>query len=470
MDRKIIFFELNEVPARIFDYYCARHPESLLAKRLSESRVYDTYAEDEYLSPWVTWPTVHRGVSDEKHTIRYFGQPLNEVDKEFPPVWQMCAARGISTGVFGSLHSYPPPQSYDGYSFYMPDTFAAGAECFPDSLRSFQEFNLTMVKSSARNVSTKLPWAAALNLLKNLPELGFKASTMVDTAGQLVSERLNSARKVRRRTYQVVLAFDIFMHELERTQPAFCTFFTNHVASSMHRYWAAAFPSDYNEFGFTEEWVKTYRDEIDFTMDKFEAFFRRLIEFTVRHPEYELWVATSMGQAATEAKPLNTQLYLTDLERFMRYFGMDSSMWERHPAMEPRVSVCVKPELHAQLIQKLAKVKIGAKPLQVEEVEGKFISMAFGHPNLRDQISLVTIDGADVPIEELGLSHVDIEDLSNSSAYHIPQGRLFIYDPKKREGGAAVKISTRDIAPSLLKNFGIAQPSYMKGSASLVQS
>ena len=43
-----------------------------------------------------------------------------------------------------------------------------------------------------------------------------------------------------RRTYQAGLAFDIFINFLQSTKPAFATFFTNHVASSMHRFWAAA--------------------------------------------------------------------------------------------------------------------------------------------------------------------------------------------------------------------------------------
>jgi hypothetical protein len=40
------------------------------------------------------------------------------------------------------------------------------------------------------------------------------------------------------------------MRQLERVQPWFTTFFTNHVASSMGRVWAASFP---------EEWIRTYR-------------------------------------------------------------------------------------------------------------------------------------------------------------------------------------------------------------------
>jgi hypothetical protein len=65
---KVILFELNEVPYKVIHHFCKLYPESNLAKVLSKGRKYETYAEDQgHLSPWVTWPTVHRGVTNEKH-------------------------------------------------------------------------------------------------------------------------------------------------------------------------------------------------------------------------------------------------------------------------------------------------------------------------------------------------------------------------------------------------------------------
>src|SRR5579859_1915845 len=147
MPGKIIFFELNEVPWRIIEYYRKANPDSTLAQILPESRVYDTFAEDTSLSPWITWPTVHRGVTDEKHGIHSFGQPLDDIDKEFPTIWQLLAGHGCKVGVFGSLHTYPLPGDLSNYAFFFPDVFAAGAECFPEKLSSFQDFNLTMSRA-----------------------------------------------------------------------------------------------------------------------------------------------------------------------------------------------------------------------------------------------------------------------------------------------------------------------------------
>lgn len=181
MDKRIILFELNEVPLRIIDQFCHWHPESALARTLPQCYQYETYAEDiGHLSPWKTWPTLHRGVTNDRHLIADFGQDLKEQDKEFPPIWKILVENGVKTGVCGSLHTYPPPENYENYSFFLPDTFAAGAECFPNKLELFQKFNLAMARESARNVSTKIAWKDALAMLRASSELGFRMRTFMD--------------------------------------------------------------------------------------------------------------------------------------------------------------------------------------------------------------------------------------------------------------------------------------------------
>jgi hypothetical protein len=65
--------------------------------------------------------------------------------------------------------------------------------------------------------------------------------------------------------------------------------------------------------------------------------------------------------------------------------------------------------------------------------------------------------------------NVEIEDKSGSSAYHIPQGCLFIYDPRERSRKTdRPNIATTEIAPSILRNFGARVPDYMPTPATLV--
>ena len=84
MGRKIVFFELNEVPYRVVDDFCERRPDSALARLLPRSAQYETRCEDEgKLQPWVTWPSVHRGVNNIRHGLAHLGQSNQDFVRSF---------------------------------------------------------------------------------------------------------------------------------------------------------------------------------------------------------------------------------------------------------------------------------------------------------------------------------------------------------------------------------------------------
>lgn len=468
MKKKIIFFELNEVPFRIIDYYCQLNPTSALAKMLPHLHQFETYSEDvTTLSPWKTWPTVHRGVVDDKHCLYDFGQDLSGADDAFPPIWKLLAKNGVKTGVFGSLHTYPLPKDLENYSFYFPDTFAAGSECFPKKLSDFQAFNLEMARESSRNVSKRIPWKSALKVLASSPSLGLKPATYAKVGGQVLSEKKDAWKKVRRRTYQSVLAFDVFMKQLKDKKPDFVTFFTNHVASSMHRYWAACFPEDYDQFEYSEDWVKTYSKEIQFTMSKFDAMFRQLVNFVNQNPDYVLWLSSSMGQEATVAKPLETQLYITDMNRFLSKFGLSENDWEKRPSMMPRFNFFIKEEKANLFREKVKSLRVNDEVVRVAEAEKGFFAVHLGHENLYERENSIQLGEMTYSLEEMGLENTRIEDKSNTTAYHIPQGTLMIYDSRNaaKADTGRVQVSTLELAPTILNNFGLPVPRYMKNPA-----
>ena len=163
---KTIFYELNEVPRRLFEFYAAAFPNSAFAHLNNVSICTETQTADiGHLSPWITWPTLHRGVSNIDHHITDIGQDLNHINRDFPPIWDLLSAAGLNVGVFGSLQSYPAPKDTQNYSFFIPDTFAASAECFPSDLDVFQAFNLSMVRANGRNVSGGLPFRSSKRVL-----------------------------------------------------------------------------------------------------------------------------------------------------------------------------------------------------------------------------------------------------------------------------------------------------------------
>jgi hypothetical protein len=106
LGKKVIFFEFNEVPLRIIEYYCQKYPNSCLAQKLPQCQQYKTYSPDTILSPWITWATLHRGVPATQHTIHHFGQNLTAIGNflQFGRYWLLKVSSPESL-----VHSIPIP-------------------------------------------------------------------------------------------------------------------------------------------------------------------------------------------------------------------------------------------------------------------------------------------------------------------------------------------------------------------------
>jgi hypothetical protein len=470
MARRIILFELNEVPWRIVDDYVAANPGSALARILPGARCYTSIAADRgHLSPWTTWPTLHRGVNDERHMIGNFGQDRTEADKLYPPIWEQLCNQGVSVGICGTLHTFPVPEDIESYSFYLPDTFAAEPTAFPKPLEDFQAFNLAMARASSRNVDTSISKDAAWRFLKATPKIGIKPTTFAALAAQLVAERRKPWLSTRRRSFQALLAFDLFQKQLTERRPAFSSFFTNHVASAMHRYWAASFPADYSDVQLGDDWMDKYRGEVPWAMAQADAMIGKLAAFADANPEYQLWIVSSMGQEATFAQPLESQLYLVDLPAFMSALDIPASAWAERPAMLPQSNVRIEPD-HADAFEaELRRIEVRGESLSYTRADDGFFSMFWGQSNLHDQSGSLIRAGEVVEPAELGLQTVEIEDRSDTTAYHVPQGTFAIYDPADRSAKPAERpeVSVLEIAPALLANFGLPVPDYMVVPAQL---
>jgi hypothetical protein len=453
--RRIILYELNEVSWELLDGFCRRFPGSTLATVLPASEQIESISPEARLSPWITWPTVHRGVPDTVHGSRHQGQPTDAVDAAHPPVWRALADHGVSVGVFGSLHSYPAPVGAENYAFYVPDVFADSPECIPDWVTPFQALNLEMTRESGRNVSTSLPVLDGVKVLLGARRLGLRLSTLIGTGLQLATERVRPWRKTRRRSVQGMWAADVFLRLLASERPQFATFFTNHVASSLHRYWAAAFPDQYASNEYDDAWIARYHGEIDFTLRLADDILERLVRFTDRNPDYQIWIVSSMGQAATVARPIHTQLLVIDLPQFMAAMGVPPGKWVARSSMVPDWSVIVDAAVEKPFVDTLATVRVDGQPIEYGAVGNGFVSFSFGQADLEDASVGLEVNGAPQDLAEAGLANVAIDDEAGS-AHHIPNGVWAIYDPQDSTAKSArPQQPTTDIMPRILANFGI---------------
>jgi hypothetical protein len=459
-DRKIILFEMNEVPYRVLDDFASRHPRSNLARLMARSKQFETVCEDQVeLDPWTSWPTLHRGVIDEQHRIRHLGQSLESADRQYPPLWELLARHGRRVGVFGSLHSSSVPPSLENYAFYVPDFFADESFVHPPGLRAFQEFNLLMTRRSARNVDGGIPARAAAAFLRDYVKSGMTWSTVGTVMAALTAERVLARRKSRRRSLQPLIGLDVFLPLARRTRPDFATFYTNHVAANMHRFWAAGFPDDVPENPMPMEWRRKYAGEIEYSMRVLDGMLGR-VRALADASDYLLLAASSIGQSAVPSTRIAGFTTITDLERFMARMGVARGRWRQKPAMVPCLSVRVDPFLADGFEERLKSLRIGKYRVCKAQREG---SAPFTYDRSGDGFHLfVYFEELDMEAGDLGLGFFRHDEEVACSGRHTPFGALLVYDPRNAASTQQRStISTLQVAPALLRNFGIPVPRYM---------
>jgi len=474
---KLLLVELNEVPYKVLDTYAQERPRSNLARLMAAGAQYDTVTEDKLaLDPWISWATLHRGVNDEKHQILHLGQVVEETDQQFPPVWRTLREHGLKVGVFGSLHSSNLPPDVAEYDFYLPDYFDAQLFAHPAALMPFQELNLAMTRQSARNVTRKVPLGAFARFLATAPSQGLTLSTVSDSISHLAREAVNHSLRIRRRAYQPLIMADLFLRQMERSQPDFATFYTNHVAAAMHRYWGAMFPQDYDR-PLDTEWINAYAGEIRFAMDKFDIILGRLMKFVSRHPAYTMLVASSMGQAAIPSQKSFEFLTIMDLPRFMEQLGVPRHGWQHRPAMVPCHCVMVNDEYRDRVVAAVQTLEIDGvraeahkqpvAPMSYDERQRGFFQFFVQFDSYRGQGD-VRLGSRSLKLAEMGLGLMAHEEGVNCTAQHVPGGSLLVYrsDTTLRKGGRE-PISTVDVVPSILRHFGVQKGAHLHGNASI---
>jgi hypothetical protein len=323
-----------------------------------------------------------------------------------------------------------------------------------------------MVDRSGRNVSSEVPVKDALKFLIRAVPAGIRASTLAKVAGQVAKERVWRDRTGRRRTIQSLLAFDLFVAQLQAKRPDGAFFFTNHVASSMHRYWPATFADDYRRADWGDEWRRRFSGELDYVMTEADLMLGELMGFADRNPDYLILVAGSMGQAAVDdpAKLNKTEVLLRDMPKFLNALGITGT-WERRRTMEPTYTLAFAENSSTdELMRAIADVKIAGDPISYRRLDARGVEFILGHKNVADEKLNITIGNRVLDAGDAGLANVVIDDEVGSAAYHVPEGMLLAYDPRQRSfaKSAGGTISTTRIAPTLLALQDVAIPSYME--------
>ena len=472
MDRKLIVFEINEVPNRLVDDYVQNNPASNWATVANRSARFTAATPDQIqLHPKLSWQTFHRGVPDHEHGFVEYNQTEAVGKKNHPPIWELIKNAGKNIGCGASIGSYPVPGNTENVSFYLTDPFAPTFETVPPHLGSFQRLNNMAVQRSGRNVRKGgFGFSQVSSLIFNIPRLGISTSTLLKTAKQLIGERRNRARIVRRRNIQALLTFDVVFKQIKESKPHFSTIFINHVAASMHRYWAAKFQDDYVVNRMPEDWRNTYGGEIDAAMDEADYMLGRLDKFTKSNPEFSVLVIASMGQEAIEHEPVTNQLIINDFDAFMASLGFEPNEYKKLTGMEPEYVVGFAENEGLERFKQVCKnMDINGQLPTVKPIDDKQTAFLIFQNNI--DIDSITVDGRSVSLEEAGMLIDPIQDMSGSTAQHVPGGCCFVFNGTSdlsQHSDLSVEHDLVSITSSILTALDIDSEPYMKSPVNAV--
>lgn len=462
----LLVFELNEVPYKVLDDFVRHHPRSNFAKLLGRSAQYTTICPDKiHLHPRISWQTFHRGVPDTKHGIVEYNQDATQADLQYPRLLDLLRKEKIAVGCGASIGSYPVPKEKEGIAFWLPDPFAGSEETYPAYVRHFQRLNLRAVKKSGRVVRSGLNASDVGMFLLYAPILGVSLRGYWKGFFQLVSEIVKHERIVRRRTLQSMLTFSVVFRLIKKKRPRVATFFSNHVASSMHRYWAAKFQDDYEQNNMPQSWRNKFGGEIDFAMEEADYMLGKFMRFVMDNPDYKLLCVGSMGQYAIPHEVINRQIIITDTEKWMRFLGFSKEEYTQAGSMEPQYIFGFENEqLLKDFVNKLAIIRIGEKPPYVKVLNATQVVLEVAQINLPQDVSIYKNAEA-FTLMEAGLKNEVIQDMVGSTAQHIPEGICIIF-PASQVGASRRNMCLTEVTAAILKMQQVPIPAYMPAPSS----
>ena len=467
--KKVIIYELNEVPWEIVDFYVERKPKSHLASLIKKGNSLTTVDEDPScsLQPWRTWPTFHTSLYADEHKSIDLGQDPKTFYGD--NIWDVAEANGLGVGLFGVMQSWPARVPKNG-GFYIPDTFSQTSEVYPVSLQRFQDFNLSMTKRDGFNPDSNLKVKDLFPLGLSLINQGLGIQSVLSICNSLIKERIEKKNKAGRSILQVLPCFDLYWKLHQQHKPDLSIFFTNHVAGMMHRFWGDAVPSYKEQYDYQPDEV--HQTFIIKAMDYFDRQLGQIMKYVDQNPDSVVIVASSMGQhGIPQAKQMAECYVIENVDRLLDTLNLDQA--EEGLAMHPRTALTFKDDNSLQNAIKTLESVVSDKGLHLFydfSIYQKTLTFAVrpgsGKGSLSDVVSYVPSNGEKQTsnIEELGL-RMRIRPGGGNTAYHIPQGIMISYGAGVTPNQTRTEINILDAAPSILNMLGLDKSDKMKGKS-----
>ena len=478
--RRVIFIELNEADQHFLDRYIAQGLLPAFAKMKQQGTFVTTKIPTwnprepkahRTISPWIIWPTIYTGLDPDDHQIVGFGQDTSSIQGKC--VWDVLDANGVSTGVFGSLMSYPP-RTQGNATFYVPEALADDPACFPPDARALQEFCLFGARNYAE--TSPLRMLSGLRLLANTRKSGVSLGTIARLVAQLPIEKaFGQSREPERAMLLSYAAFDAWKGLYAQYRPRFATLHMNHVAYMQHRYWRAAEPERFaSELSTTDrrfftrvEDRKTYEKKLSHRIEQsFLESDRMLGEvMALADDETVVVVASALGQKPIDPvsgfyNPLVRLERANDLLKLLGV-GKFEALFQMNPDLTVNFDGPESAERAETLIQGLYVIE--GQPLFHIDRRGHqlFLELVMPEPVIprkQQRIRHATKKDLDLQLASYTREHNTND---QSTGHHKDSGFCLVWSSGLKVTAPGKVAPVTALAPALLSVFGIAPSPWM---------
>jgi hypothetical protein len=476
----VLFLELNEAERYWIDKLAAEGKLPVFRRLLRDGVClktsipeFDPAADRAWrtITPWIIWPSVYTGMKPREHGIIAFGQDTTQIQGRC--IWDVLDKAGVSTGVFGSLLSFPP-RNAGSARYYVPESLADDPDCFPAEAKPVQEFSVFTSRNYSENFARQ--YVDATRLLLGSMRSGVRPGTVMRTLLQIPRELLHGDAQVPERAMiQSYILTDALKRLYADHKPRFATLHLNNVAYMQHRYWRAAEPQRFREelsltdhrFFATVAQRKAYEQRFERWIERSLVWTDRLLDelLALGGRDAILVVGTALGQKPHDPvhEIHNPVVRLVHEEELFAALGLPRA--KVLTQMNPDVSLTLADEANAERAADLLRglyVHPG-RPLFEVDRRGPQVFLELLMPRRQRGETLppirhTTLSGFEVPFAHHVHEHPTND---QSTAQHDESGFLLAYSAGRKLEMARPEIPVTDIAPTILSWFDIGPQPWM---------
>jgi hypothetical protein len=441
---KIFIFELNEISPLILEKYIKAFPNSSISKFTKTALNITTIADDvdeKKLYPAQSWASINSGKPYKLHKVKWY----NDTKKNCSHLWDDLSVNH-SIGLVNVLHS-SDYKNKSSFNYFISDPYKKIKKTIPSSLNGFQRFKNNQTFKSNRVSKLKITFKELKDILTFIFKI--RSITYLRILKILFDFKFNKKRE-RLRNVDFLLHFDIFLWALKNKESKINVFYTNHIASQIHRYIGALLPNKTIRKIFGQKWIKKNSNEVFYSINLFEKNFKEFKKKNCNQNDTIVFVS-SMGQGLVKNYDNEHYIkYVSDKKIFFKRYLNNEFNYQILGSMSPQLTIKMKNVNEIKRALKELKKNDNSKVIRHLNYIKNILTITVSFENL----DFVIIRKKKYSLKNIGVS-MSIEDKQNTGN-HIKEGIFLINSPMQRKINLKNKISYlkyRKIMQTLIENL-----------------